>query len=100
MADTKQATATVREWISVKESLPQDGEECLIVVPSINIKTREERLDVFHGNFHAQELSFSTCEEGDFYEGEYTHWMRMPEPPTDRQESTRRDGKKVTDGTV
>lgn len=88
MADMKQATAeAVAEWISVKESLPQDGEECLIVVPSINVKTHEERLDVFHGNFYAEELSFSTCEEGDFFEGEYTHWMRVPEPPTDKQKS-------------
>lgn len=67
--------------ISLKERLPHDGEECLIVVPSISVKTRKERLDVFHGNFYAEELSFATCEEGDFFEGEYAQWMPMPELP-------------------
>ena len=69
------------KWISVDERLPEDQQEVLIVVPSINLHTKAERQDVFHANFWEESKTMASCEEGDFEDGEYTHWQPLPDPP-------------------
>ena len=69
------------KWISVEERLPEDQQEVLIVVPSINLHTKAERQDVFHANFWEESKTMASCEEGDFEDGEYTHWQPLPPAP-------------------
>ena len=70
------------KWISVKERLPEDDAECLLVVPIYNAETRSFlRKDVYHGNFCAQENMFTTCDGEDFEDGDVTHWQHLEQPP-------------------
>ena len=77
------------KWISVEERLPEDQQEVLIVVPSINLHTKAERQDVFHANFWEESKTMASCEEGDFEDGEYTHWQPLPPPPSGAKGETK-----------
>lgn len=62
---------TVQEWISVKDRLPENGKEGVLIA------------------LRWGEVDIGWCEDGrwgsqfvdEYEDGEVTHWMPLPEPP-------------------
>ena len=62
---------TVQEWISVKDGLPENGKESVLIA------------------LRWGEVDIGWCEDGrwrsefvnEYEDGEVTHWMPLPEPP-------------------
>lgn len=63
--------ATVQEWISVKDGLPESGKEGVLIA------------------LRWGEVDIGWCEDGrwrsefvnEYEDGEVTHWMPLPNPP-------------------
>ena len=63
---------TVQEWISVTERLPESGKESVLIA------------------LRWGEVDIGWCEDGrwrsefvnEYEDGEVTHWMPLPKPPT------------------
>jgi hypothetical protein len=73
------------KWISVKDRLPEDGENVLVY----NDDNSEDFIPYFTGYFHGGMWysSYALYEEENFLEvpSIVTHWMPLPEPPKDQQ---------------
>ena len=69
------------KWISVEDRLPDDGEYIVhyasgdIVVAAFSQDQMKAHNNINYG--------WICGEEGITYEDEVTHWMPLPEPPTD-----------------
>ena len=63
---------TVQEWISVKDSLPEDSVE-------VNLHTRSGVVGT--GFYDKQTKSWVQCCSGGSLVVDVTHWMPLPEPP-------------------
>ena len=77
----------MNEWISVKERLPEEGEEYAVVVSGK--PCRNVTLD------NAIELAVYDRDEGwilemwqEWTNANITHWMPLPEPPKEEGENT------------
>lgn len=64
----------MERWISVKERLPEDNEEVICA----NIENGR----VFALEYSRGEFRF----DGEIYTHIVTHWMPLPEPPTENRE--------------
>lgn len=89
----------MKQWISVDDQLPPDGERVLVYIPNNEVylpgKTGEKaqiRIIVmkFHHNFFSEEKAAAKKTERHFWVGEgqsnhffedITHWRYMPDPP-------------------
>lgn len=80
------------QWISVKDRLPDENTSCLVYTPSespeepdcINIEWFENDCWMDHENSYEH---FRSCAPagsiGPPQDAPYTHWMPLPEPPTE-----------------
>ena len=68
-------------WISVKDRLPEDQDECFIFVPTFDSRGVKSTPYVLHGTYWEECEEWTTCEGENFSIDEVTHWQPLPEPP-------------------
>lgn len=64
------------EWISVNDTLPDDEQECLIMIdvkPNIEYGKYREQGECWSANWCNRRKLYGTYK--------VTHWMPLPEPP-------------------
>ena len=72
------------KWISVKDRLPEDGQNCILYYPENNPEFVSGEYDnEFNRWYYAYEEysyrpAFNELQDG------ITHWMPMPDPPEDK----------------
>ena len=69
------------EWISVKERLPELGEEVLVYYHWI---TPPEKASITRDSMHIHDRSMKPV-WGKHRNDKVTHWMPLPEPPKEEQ---------------
>lgn len=67
----------VKQWISVKDRLPEIGKSVLIYYP----KWDGDEIQV--AKLEGDGMMFDICGEFNIGTGVITHWMSLPEPPKD-----------------
>ena len=77
-------------WISVKDALPSDGGEYLVVRHFLDTPYRHIDIcgfDAENKEFGKVDLDFAEAEEGWYYIDDATHWMRLPEMPEEGKDA-------------
>lgn len=65
------AAPTVNDWISVKDRLPEDDYECLVITEDY----------WYYTGWFADDIQKWIVDGGVECDEEVTHWIRLPEPP-------------------
>lgn len=74
-----------REWISVKERLPEEGMQVLIYEGNSHENYRDIRRRI--ATYKVRENGINWYEGGQWNNGIYTtHWMPLPQPPKEKTE--------------
>ena len=83
ISDNTDLLVMLPRWISVKERLPESGQECLCYyVGGVYKQLSWLSLDTF---YECDSLSGFYPRLKDAIYGEVTHWMPLPEPPKEEQ---------------
>lgn len=68
-----------REWVSVKERLPEEMATCIVFVDEV--EDMGARVDIAF--FNVDSKGWGTYSLHNWAGGNITHWMPLPKPPND-----------------